>query len=101
MHANRAGADLVKIFPCAHVGGESYLRSLRAPLPHVLLIAAGGVTQGTAARLIGAGATALGIGEELIPHQAVRFREGAWIRELASRFLTFVRLAREEMKASS
>jgi 2-dehydro-3-deoxyphosphogluconate aldolase/(4S)-4-hydroxy-2-oxoglutarate aldolase len=100
MHANKAGADFVKIFPCARVGGESYLRALKAPLPNVQLIAAGGVTQGTAARLISAGATALGVGEDLIPPQAIRFREGAWIRELASRFLHFVRLACEEMKAS-
>lgn len=101
MRAHKAGADFVKIFPCANVGGESYLRALKAPLPHVQLIAAGGVTQGTAGRLIAAGATALGVGEELIPRQAIRFRESAWIRELASRFLTFVRLAREAMEASS
>ena len=101
MHAHKAGADFVKIFPCARVGGESYLRALKAPLPNVQLIAAGGVTQGTAARLISAGATALGVGEDLIPPQAIRFREGAWISELASRFLHFVRQAREEMKASA
>jgi hypothetical protein len=38
------------------------------------------------------------VGEDLIPRQAVRIREGAWIRELASRFLSFVRKARAEME---
>jgi 2-dehydro-3-deoxyphosphogluconate aldolase/(4S)-4-hydroxy-2-oxoglutarate aldolase len=44
-----AGADFVKIFPCAHVGGDSYIRALKAPLPHVPLIASGGVNQQTVA----------------------------------------------------
>jgi len=97
--AHKAGADFVKIFPCAQVGGEKYIRALKAPLPHVPLVAAGGVTQRTAAYFIAAGAVALGVGEDLIPRQAVRFKEGAWIRELASRFLNFVRQARAEMGA--
>jgi len=97
--AHKAGADFVKIFPCAQVGGEKYIRALKAPLPHVPLVAAGGVTQRTAAYFIAAGAVALGVGEDLIPRQAVRFKEGAWIRELSSRFLNFVRQARAEMEA--
>lgn len=101
LYAHRMGADFVKVFPCAHVGSDSYLRALRGPLPHVPLIAAGGVTQRSAARLISAGAVALGVGEDLIPRQAIRYRESAWIRELASRFVHFVRQAREEMKATS
>lgn len=95
--AYRAGADFVKVFPCAYVGGEKYFRALKAPLPHVPLIASGGVTQSSAAHYISAGAVAVGVGEELIPRQAVRFKEGAWIRELAARFVNFVRQARAEM----
>lgn len=97
MHAYEAGADFVRVFPCSHVGGEKYIRALKAPLPHVPLVAAGGVTQSTAAHFISAGADALAVGEDLIPRQAVRFREGAWIRELAARFLNFVKQARAEM----
>jgi 2-dehydro-3-deoxyphosphogluconate aldolase/(4S)-4-hydroxy-2-oxoglutarate aldolase len=92
------GADFVKVFPCADVGGAKYIKALKAPLPHVPLVAAGGVTQSTAAHFITAGAIALGVGEDMIPRQALRFREGAWIRELASRFLNFVRQARAEMR---
>jgi 2-dehydro-3-deoxyphosphogluconate aldolase/(4S)-4-hydroxy-2-oxoglutarate aldolase len=98
MLAFEAGADFVKVFPCAEVDGYHYIRALKAPLPHVPLIAAGGVTQSTAAHFITAGAIALGVGEDLIPRRAIRDREGAWIRELASRFLNFVRQARAEMQ---
>ena len=58
----------------------------------------GAQAQSTAAHFITAGAVALGVGEDLIPRQAVRLREGAWIRELAARFLNFVRQARAEMQ---
>jgi 2-dehydro-3-deoxyphosphogluconate aldolase/(4S)-4-hydroxy-2-oxoglutarate aldolase len=96
--AHKAGSDFVKIFPCSHVGGEKYIRALKAPLPHVPIVAAGGVTQSSAAQFISAGAVALGVGEDLLPRQAIRFKEGAWIRELATRFVNFVRLARMEMR---
>jgi 2-dehydro-3-deoxyphosphogluconate aldolase/(4S)-4-hydroxy-2-oxoglutarate aldolase len=81
-----AGADFVKIFPCAHVGGDSYIRALKAPLPHVPLIASGGVNQQTALNFILAGATALGIGVQLIPNEDVRLRNEHRILELALRF---------------
>jgi 2-dehydro-3-deoxyphosphogluconate aldolase/(4S)-4-hydroxy-2-oxoglutarate aldolase len=98
MRAFEAGADFIKVFPCADVGGEKYIRALRAPLPHVPLVAAGGVTQSTAAQFIHAGATALGVGEDMIPKRAVRSRDGAWVQELAARFVNFVRQARMEMQ---
>ena len=71
MLAYEAGADFVKVFPCAEVGGHHYIRALKAPLPHVPLIAAGGVTQSSAPHYITAGAVAIGVGEDLIPRQAV------------------------------
>ena len=95
--AYTAGADFVKVFPCANVGGDKYIRAIKAPLHHVPLVAAGGVTQSTAAQYIAAGADALGVGEDMIPRQALRFREGAWIRELASRFRAFVQQARANL----
>jgi 2-dehydro-3-deoxyphosphogluconate aldolase/(4S)-4-hydroxy-2-oxoglutarate aldolase len=95
----KAGADFVKIFPCSLVGGEHYIRALKVPLPQVPLIASGGVNQLTAANFILAGATALGIGSELIPREALRFRQESWIQELARRFITIVRDARAQLHA--
>jgi 2-dehydro-3-deoxyphosphogluconate aldolase/(4S)-4-hydroxy-2-oxoglutarate aldolase len=50
-------------------GGDTYIRSIKAPLPQVPLIAAGGVNQLTALNFILSGATALGVGRELIPRK--------------------------------
>jgi 2-dehydro-3-deoxyphosphogluconate aldolase/(4S)-4-hydroxy-2-oxoglutarate aldolase len=94
MRALRAGATYIKIFPCAQVGGPAYIRALKAPFPHASLIASGGVNQQTASDFILAGATALGIGEELIPQAAVRDRKADWIHELARRFNVMVKSAR-------
>jgi len=95
----KAGSDLVKIFPCAQVGGDSYIRALKVPFPEVPLIAAGGVNQRTAAKFILAGACALGIGTELIPEEAIVRRREAWIHELARRYVKIVKDARAQKKA--
>jgi len=92
----KAGADFVKIFPCAAVGGPSYIRALKVPLPQVPLIASGGVNQQTAVSFIAAGATALGVGSELIPREALQLRQKDRIYELARRFLGMVRTGRAE-----
>jgi 2-dehydro-3-deoxyphosphogluconate aldolase/(4S)-4-hydroxy-2-oxoglutarate aldolase len=93
----RAGSDFVKIFPCAQVGGDSYIKALKGPFPQVPLIAAGGVNQQTATAFVLAGAAALGIGGELVPRAAIELRQPERIRELARRFLNLVKMARLQM----
>ncbi len=94
MSAVKARPDFIKIFPCASVGGPAYIRALRGPFPHVPFIASGGVNQQTAGEFILAGAVALGIGGELIPHEAIVRRQEHRIGELARRFLQMVKQAR-------
>jgi len=96
----KAGADFVKIFPCAQMGGDRYIRALKVPLPHVPLIASGGVNQLTAANFIFAGASSLGIGSELMPKQAILKRQDQWIHELARRFIETVHNARVHMSGA-
>ena len=91
----KAGVDFVKIFPCAPLDGPIYIRSLKVPLPQIPLIATGGVNQSTAADFILAGATAIGVGQELIPKEALEDRKEGQIRELARRYLNLVKFARE------
>ena len=92
--AAKAGASIVKIFPCSLVGGPNYIRALKAPFPHIDLIPAGGVNQQTASDFIRAGSVALGIGAHLVPPDAVQRRKAEWIRELCGRFLGIVKEAR-------
>lgn len=99
LRAWKAGADFVKVFPCAQLGGESYIRALKRPFQEVRLIAAGGVNQKTASEFILAGASAIGVGGELIPEEAIRLHQAERIHELARRFVGFVSKARARMAA--
>jgi 2-dehydro-3-deoxyphosphogluconate aldolase / (4S)-4-hydroxy-2-oxoglutarate aldolase len=97
----RAGGDFIKIFPAAPMGGDQYLRSLKAALPHVALIASGGVNQQTAFNFIRAGASVLGVGMELLPRDAVKRRDDRRVQELARRFLGFVAEARNQHRSAT
>lgn len=94
-----AGADFVKVVPCAQIGGESYIASLHSMFPHIPLIASGGVNQQNASNFIVAGAIGLGVGRELIPPDAIRRRQVDRIGELARRFLGFVKAGRDHLAA--
>src|ERR1700743_3139417 len=98
--AYKAGSDFVKVFPCAQVGGDGYIRALKGPFPQIPLIpggGAGGVNQQTAGAFILAGASAVGVGGDLIPRSAIELRQPERIRELARRFLGLVRTARAQL----
>jgi 2-dehydro-3-deoxyphosphogluconate aldolase/(4S)-4-hydroxy-2-oxoglutarate aldolase len=99
MLAWKANPDFVKIFPCAPVGGDNYIRIIKKAFMHVPLIAAGGVNQQTANKYILAGASALGVGGDLIPEDALRLKQSERIRELAQRFRRFVNDARGQLAA--
>lgn len=87
----RAGADYVKIFPCSAAGGASYLKALRAPFPDLRLIPTGGVTLNTAAEYLGAGASALGVGGDLVYARAIAEGKPEIITQAARAYLDIVR----------
>ena len=89
-----AGADIVKVFPADAMGGAKYLKSLKAPLPHIKLIPTGGVNQDTAADFIKAGAEAIGVGADLCDLKAVREGRSSAITEAAKKYLEIVAEAR-------
>jgi len=89
-----AGADFVKVFPAGALGGASYLKALKAPLPQIELVPTGGVSLKTAADFIKAGASALGVGADLVDLKAIRDGQANIITERARQFVEIVREAR-------
>ena len=85
-----AGADVVKVFPASAMGGAKYLKSLKAPLPHIELIPTGGVTVDTAIDFLEAGAFALGVGADLVDLKAWKANEAHKITTTAKRYLEIV-----------
>jgi 2-dehydro-3-deoxyphosphogluconate aldolase / (4S)-4-hydroxy-2-oxoglutarate aldolase len=94
VRAWRAGADVVKVFPCSALGGASYIKALKAPLPHIDLMPTGGVSLKTAAEFIQAGASALGAGADLVDLALLREGKADLITEKARSYVEAVRQAR-------
>ena len=90
----KAGANAVKIFPANAVGGASYIKSLKAPLPQIELLPTGGVSLKTVPDFIAAGAFALGVGADLVDLAALRRGEAASITAKARDYVAAVAAAR-------
>ena len=89
-----AGADMVKVFPAAQLGGPEYIKAIRGPLPQILLVPTGGVNLQNAAAFIKAGATALGVGGELVDKKAIKEKKFHIITENTRAYLKTIREAR-------
>ena len=87
-----AGADMVKIFPASSVG-PGYIRALRGPLPHIPLMAVGGVELDNARAFLDAGAAGLGIGGGLVNRKLINEGRYEEITALAAAFRASVRNA--------
>jgi 2-dehydro-3-deoxyphosphogluconate aldolase/(4S)-4-hydroxy-2-oxoglutarate aldolase len=92
-----AGADVVKVFPCSALGGASYLKALKAPLPQVELIPTGGVSIATAKSFLEAGAFALGAGSDLVNAKAIAQGTPEVITEKAKQYRALI----QEFRATS
>lgn len=90
------GVDLVRLFPCAPLGEHAYIRALKGPFPTMGFVAAGGINHATVGNFIRAGATAIGVGNALMPREAVENRHANWIAELVRRFVVLVKEARAD-----
>lgn len=91
LDAYTLGSDAVKVFPCGTIGGASYLKSVRAPLPQIPLVPTGGVNLETAGPLLDAGAFALGVGGAITDRKAIKEGRFEVITENVKKFLEIVK----------
>jgi 2-dehydro-3-deoxyphosphogluconate aldolase/(4S)-4-hydroxy-2-oxoglutarate aldolase len=94
LRAWEAGADVVKVFP-ASVGGPSYFRAIKGPLPHIKLSPTGGVNLDTAAEFIRAGAEFLGVGGELVTKSDLAAGNLEGLRDRAAQYIRVIQEARK------
>jgi 2-dehydro-3-deoxyphosphogluconate aldolase/(4S)-4-hydroxy-2-oxoglutarate aldolase len=92
----KAGADVVKIFPASALGGASYLRALKGPLPQIRLMPTGGVNINTARDFLEAGAVALGVGSELVDMASLIQGRADVLTDRARQFVAAVAAARHK-----
>lgn len=89
-----AGADMVKVFPAGNLGGPSYIKALKGPLPQIHMVPTGGVGLENAAAFLQAGASAIAVGSDLVSKKALDSGDYDQITKLARRFLEVVAQAR-------
>ena len=92
----KAGADFGKVFPATTLG-PAYFKAVRAPLPHIPLMAVGGVGPDKVAAYIAAGCAGVGIGGDLTRRDWIE--AGAWDR-IAEAARAIVAAVREGRAAS-
>lgn len=86
-----AGADVIKIFP-AEFFGPAYIKSLKAPFPHLQFLPTGGVTPETVADFLRAGAFATAAGSALVAPAALKSGDWAAITARARQFVAAAQL---------
>ena len=84
--AHEAGASFVKLFPVTALG-PSYVKALRAPLPHISLLAVGGITPDNIADYMKVGCVGAGVSGVLTNKDLIA--AGAWdkITDVARRLV--------------
>ena len=90
--ASQLGAAMVKVFPADQLG-PGYIKSVKAPLPHIRLLPTGGITVENLAEFKRAGADGFGVGSPLFDPQRVAQRDWNWVRQQAERFVEAYRAA--------
>lgn len=72
--AQEAGCDLCKVFPAGNVGGPSFVKNVKAPMPWSMLMVTGAVepTEENLTGWIKAGVTCVGMGSMLFPSDVIR-----------------------------
>lgn len=95
--AQEAGCDLCKIFPAGNVGGSSFVKNIKAPMPWTLLMATGAVepTEENLAAWFKAGVTCVGMGSKLFPKEAITSGDWQATTELCRYALSIIKKQRD------
>jgi 2-dehydro-3-deoxyphosphogluconate aldolase/(4S)-4-hydroxy-2-oxoglutarate aldolase len=78
-----AGADVVKVFPAASVGGPAHIRALVSVLPHVAFCPTGGIEFAHVGAYLAAGAAFVGMGGALVDEKRIAAGDRDAIRNAA------------------
>ncbi len=98
--AQRAGADIVKIFP-AGILGTWYIKKMRRLFPDLHILAVGGIDLDNGAAFIRAGALGLGIGSQLAAPEMAEPKYKRQLRARAADYLSVIRSARQTGEGST
>ena len=85
------GADIVKLFPADDLGYH-YIQNLKGPLPHIPMMATGGVNPETIPEFLSRGMVAVGTGITIFRPDLVAAKDYEGIKALAKEHIDAIRL---------
>ena len=88
--AHKCGADFVKVFPAGNLGVE-YVKSVKAPLSHIKMLAVGGVNLETIPQYKKIGVAGFGLSSNIIDKKKVDDGDFAAITALAKKYVTLIK----------
>ena len=92
-YAQELGAEIVKVFPGGNVGGPSFVKSIKGPMPWSKIMVTGGVepTEENLSAWFNAGVTCVGIGSNLFPKEIIKNQNWDAITESCKNCLTIIK----------
>jgi len=93
VEAMECGAEIIKVFPGETLGPQ-FVKAVRGPLPHALLMPTGGVTLENVQDWLRAGCVAVGVGSSLCA--GAKSSDYQAITDLARQFIAKIRDARNQ-----
>lgn len=97
-YAQELGAEVVKVFPAGNVGGPTFVKNVKAPMPWSSIMVTGGVdpTQENLTKWIEAGVTCVGMGSNLFPKEVIAAKNWAEITRMSKEALAIITKARQK-----
>jgi 2-dehydro-3-deoxyphosphogluconate aldolase/(4S)-4-hydroxy-2-oxoglutarate aldolase len=91
--AHELGAEIVKIFPGSQVGGPSFVKAVKGPMPWACIMPTGGVspTEENLRGWFNAGVTCVGMGSQLFPKEILAEKNYSYITDKCAEALTIIR----------
>jgi len=95
--AEELGAEIVKIFPGASVGGPKFVAAIKGPCPWTSIMPTGGVepTEENLKAWFDAGVACVGMGSNLFPKEVIAAKDWAKITDLCRQTLEIIKKVRK------
>ncbi|WP_319267119.1 bifunctional 4-hydroxy-2-oxoglutarate aldolase/2-dehydro-3-deoxy-phosphogluconate aldolase [Draconibacterium sp.] len=90
--AHELGAEVVKIFPGSQVGGPSFVKAVKGPMPWASIMPTGGVspTEENLKGWFNAGVTCVGMGSQLFPKEVLAEKNYGYITDKCTEALEII-----------
>ncbi len=90
--AHELGAEVVKIFPGSQVGGPSFVKAVKGPMPYASIMPTGGVspTKENLKQWFEAGVTCVGMGSQLFPKDVLLEKNYSYITDKCKEALEII-----------